>query len=357
MEKTGKAIEILNLISRNARSAWEVLRIDEALNNAAKRLKGVEYKDTPHIEAEQQHDTNSGKEEIWHDAATGEEIKVWVYKNHNEDEAEQDCPCEMPQSTPEEMADELAQTLLWHLSGAVEDTDEALAAMDFCLFPSFDSVDDYYNYLQPIYVGKEVIDKVTRKYPRITETDLKLEYMALSSNPTMQKQVAQMVEDAMKFPNIEEYRDLVYVVDNGWDYYKIHYTWPCLEFLNGRRLVGDLGGDINKLQTMVWRFDLVCEKLRSIIYSGQPIAANASKTLESLFNGHTDYIGKLAGLTLDEIVTNIKKWAQLKHSDGKFICQNPASGNQSAYARALRDAGLTNKTEDWIARKFKANAT
>ena len=262
MNKTGQAIEILNLISRNARSAWEVLRIDEALNNAAKGLKGVEYKDIPHIE-EVQHDSNSGKEEIWHDMATGEEIKVWVYDNSNKDKAEQDCPCEMPQSTPEEMAGELEQILLWHLGDALKDTDEALVALDFCLFPLLNSLDEYYKYPQRAYVDEAVIDRVARQYPRITETDLRMEWLALSSNPTMQKQVAQMVEDAMSFPNIEEYRNVAYDVDNGW-VYSTHYKWPCLEFLNGRRFVGDLEGDIYKLQTMVRGFDLACEKLRNI---------------------------------------------------------------------------------------------
>ena len=81
------------------------------------------------------------------------------------------------------------------------------------------------------------------------------------------------------------------------------------------------------------------------------------ESLVKLFNGHTDYIDKLAGLTLAQIVANIKEWTQLRYKDGKFICQNPASGNKSAYARALIEAGFTNRSEDWIARKFKANAT
>ena len=258
MKKTGEAIEILKLISRDARSAWEVLRIDEALNDAAKRLKGVEHKDTPY--AEKDSNPCTGKEETWFDVATGKEEKIWVLSSDSHENKIDDYPLEPPESTPEEIADELEQTLLWHLNGAVEDTDEALAALDFCLFPSFDSVEDYYNYLQPVYVGKEVINKVTRKYPCITETELRLEYMALSSNPTMQKEVAQMVEDAMKFPNIEKYRDLVSNDEN----YDTYYTWPCLEFLNGWSFYDGLGGDVYKLQTMVRGFDLACEKLRNI---------------------------------------------------------------------------------------------
>ena len=93
--------------------------------------------------------------------------------------------------------------------------------------------------------------------------------------------------------------------------------------------------------------------IRQDTCSEKPIAANDSRSLEELFNGHTDFIDKLAGLSLDEIVANIKKWAQFKHKDGKFICKNPARCNKSAYARALREAGLTNKTVDWISRKFK----
>lgn len=258
MKKTGEAIEILKLISRNARSAWEVLRIDEALNDAAKRLKGVKHKDT--LYAEKDSNPCNGKEETWVDVATGKKEKIWVLSSDSHENKIDDYPLEPPKSTPEDIADELEQTLLWHLNGAVEDTDEALAALDFCLFPSFDTVEDYYNYLQPVYVGKEVINKVTRKYPCITETELRLEYMALSSNPTMQKEVAQMVEDAMKFPNIEKYRDLVSNDEN----YDTYYTWPCLEFLNGRSFYDGLGGDVYKLQTMVRGFDLACEKLRNI---------------------------------------------------------------------------------------------
>ena len=261
MKKTGEAIEILKLISRNARSAWEVLRIDEALNDAAKRLKGVEHKDTPH--AEKDSNPCNGKEETWFDVATGKEEKIWVLSSDSHENKIDDYPLEPPKSTPEEIADELEQTLLWHLNGAVEDTDEALAALDFCLFPSFDSVEDYYNYLQPVYVGKEVINKVTRKYPCITETELRLEYMALSNNPTMQKEVVRMVEDAMRFPAIVEYRNVAYDDEN----YDMHYTWPCLEFLNGRRFAGYLSGDVYKLQTMVRGFDWVCEKLRNIYKS------------------------------------------------------------------------------------------
>lgn len=351
MEKIGKAIEILSLISRNARSAWEALRIDETLNNAAKRLQGVESKDIPHLDVEQ-HAPNSGKEEIWHNTATGEEIKVWVYDNpNNEDEAEQDCPYEKPQSTPEEMANELEQALLWYLSDALKETDEAQAALDFCLFPLFNSLDEYYKYPQRAYVDKVVIDRVTRQYPRITETDLRMEWLALSSNPTMQKQVAQMVEDAMSFPNIQEYRNVAYDVDNGWGY-DTHYTWPCLEFLNGRKFGGDLEGDIYKLQTMVRSFGSACENLRSI-YSEQSVVVDISKSLVGLFNGHTDYVNKLAGLTLDKIVANIKNWAQFRHKDGKFICQNPASNNKSAYARALIEAGLTTYSEQTVRKVFQ----
>ena len=328
-----------------------MLRINEALNNAAKKLKGVESKDIPHLDVEQ-HDPNSGKEEIWHDTATGEEIKVWVYDNpNNEDEAEQDCPYEMPQSTPEEMADELEQTLSWHLNDALEDTDEALAALDFCLFPLFNSLDEYYKYPQRAYMGKYVIDRVTRQYPRITETDLRMEWLALSSNPTMQKQVAQMVEDAMSFPNIKEYRNVAYDVDNGWGY-DTHYTWPCLEFLNGREFAGDLEDEIYKLQTMVRSFDSACEKLRSIV-SEQSVVVDISKSLVDLFNGHTDYVNKLAGLNLKDMVANIKRWAQIRHRDGEFICQNPASNNKSAYARALIEAGLTTYSEQTVRTAFQ----
>ena len=322
MKKTGEAIEILKLISRNARSAWEVLRIDEALNDAVKRLKGVENKDTPY--AEKDSNPCNGKEEAWVDVATGKEEKIWVLSSDSHENKIDNYPLEPPKSTPEEIADELEQTLLWHLNGAVEDTDIALAAMDFCLFPSFVSVEDYDDYLQPAYVGKGVIDKVLRQYPRITETDLKMEWLALSGNPVMQKEVVRMVEDAMSFPNIEEYRNVAYDVDNGW-VYSTHYKWPCLEFLNGRRFVGDLEVDIYKLQTMVRFFDFACEKLRNIYKPDR----GEDKLTRQFIDKYSEYISQTYEFTINlktmkgrELSCAYKKSLQASNISLKEFCQD-----------------------------------
>ena len=76
------------------------------------------------------------------------------------------------------------------------------------------------------------------------------------------------------------------------------------------------------------------------------------ESLVKLFNGHTDYIDKLAGLTLAQIVANIKKWMRMRHKDGEFICQNPENNNNSAYARALIEAGLTTYSEQTVRKAF-----
>lgn len=60
-----------------------------------------------------------------------------------------------------------------------------------------------------------------------------------------------------------------------------------------------------------------------------------SKELVELFNGHTDSIDKLIGLSDDEIASKIKEWSKWKHIDGKPICKK-VEQNRQAYADALQ---------------------
>ena len=301
MEKTAKTIEILNLIS-NALNAWEVLRANKTFNDAAKRLKNI-----PSTKSEQ-YVPGDCKEETWIDSKTGKVEKVRVFYS---DDPHKEMIDDYDPYSPEEVANDLQMELLIYLDIAVKATDEANAAMYFCLFPVFSPTDAE----KPC--DKNVINKVTQLYPRISEIDLKLEYMALSWPPTMQKNVAQMVEDAMNIQDIGEYRDIEYYDENQ----NIHYTWPCLEFLNGRGY--NLRNDVHLLKIMVHNFDSACEKLQSI-YS--PVGKNDVQA-ELFIDKYKEYIPetskfviKLKTMKGRDVSNAYKKYLQTSNVSLKEFC-------------------------------------
>ncbi len=76
------------------------------------------------------------------------------------------------------------------------------------------------------------------------------------------------------------------------------------------------------------------------------------KDLVELFNGHTDYIEKLVGLSDDEIASKINKWSSTTlQQDSKPICQK-VYGNKRKYAEALKEGRFINCCVQVFARKL-----
>ena len=74
-----------------------------------------------------------------------------------------------------------------------------------------------------------------------------------------------------------------------------------------------------------------------------------TQDLVTLFNGHTDYIDKLVGLSDSEVACQIKKWCKCTcKENGKQICVNPANNKKSAYTKALKENNLINVSVEWF---------
>lgn len=75
--------------------------------------------------------------------------------------------------------------------------------------------------------------------------------------------------------------------------------------------------------------------------------------LLELFNGHKDYIDKLAGMSDVEIAQKIMEWCKIKHKDGYLICQNPNNGKKSEYARELKNNRLIANSQEQFRKKLR----